>query len=71
MLFGINVGGAKAWFEYDGTMQFTPTCRRSVSRALDENNNVVTIVIPQAQVLGVPDAGTRARFPMSTATRAC
>ena len=55
MLFGINVGYKKAWFEYDGTMQLGVDVSKARIEGPDENN-VVTIVIPQAQVLGVPDA---------------
>ena len=55
MLFGINVGYKKAWFEYDGTMQLGVDVSKVRIEGPDENN-VVTIVIPQAQVLGVPDA---------------
>lgn len=55
MLFGINVGYKKAWFEYDGTVQLgVDVSKVDVSRP--DENNVVTITVPNAQVLGQPQA---------------
>lgn len=55
VLFGINVGYKKAWFEYDGRV----TLGVDVSKvSVDEPNadGVVVVHIPNAQVLGLPDA---------------
>ncbi|MGN8840661.1 DUF4230 domain-containing protein [Collinsella sp. HCP3S3_A7] len=55
MLFGINVGYKKAWFEYDGTVQLgVDVSKVDVSRP--DENNVVTITVPNAQILGQPQA---------------
>lgn len=55
MLFGINVGYKKAWFEYDGTVQLgVDVAKVDVSKP--DENNVVTITVPNAQVLGQPQA---------------
>lgn len=55
MLFGINVGYKKAWFEYDGTVQLGVDVAK-VNVSEPDENNVVTITVPNAQVLGQPQA---------------
>lgn len=55
MLFGINVGYKKAWFEYDGSLSLGVDVSK-VKITGPDSNNVVTISIPKAQVLGLPDA---------------
>lgn len=55
MLFGINVGYKKAWFEYDGTVQLGVDVSK-VDVSKPDENNVVTITVPNAQVLGQPQA---------------
>lgn len=55
ILFGINVGYKKAWFEYDGSVQIGIDVSQ-VKISEPDANNVVTISIPRAQVLGAPDA---------------
>ena len=55
MLFGINVGYKKAWFEYDGKVELGVDVSKVKIEGPDANN-VVTITIPKAQVLGLPDA---------------
>lgn len=55
MLFGINVGYKKAWFEYDGKVELGVDVSKVKIEGPDVNN-VVTITIPKAQVLGLPDA---------------
>ena len=55
MLFGINVGYKKAWFEYDGTVQLGVDVSKVRIDGPDANN-VVTITVPNAQVLGQPQA---------------
>lgn len=55
MLFGINVGYKKAWFEYDGTLNLGVDVSKVKIEGPDLNN-VVTITIPKIQVLGLPDA---------------
>lgn len=55
MLFGINVGYKKAWFEYDGTLNLGVDVSKIKIEGPDLNN-VVTITIPKIQVLGLPDA---------------
>ena len=55
MLFGINVGYKKAWFEYDGTVQLGVDVSK-VKISNPNENNVVTITVPGAQVLGQPQA---------------
>lgn len=55
ILFGINVGYKKAWFEYDGSVQIGIDVSK-VKISEPDANNVVTISIPRAQVLGAPDA---------------
>lgn len=55
ILFGINIGYKKAWFEYDGKL----TVGVDVSRVKIEGpdaNGIVTITVPDAEVLGLPDA---------------
>lgn len=55
ILFGINVGYKKAWFEYDGKVQLGIDVSKVKIDGPDANN-VVSITIPKAQVLGIPDA---------------
>lgn len=55
VLFGINIGYKKAWFEYEGSLTLGVDVSKVRVDGPDENG-VVTIAIPQAQVLGVPDA---------------
>ena len=55
MLFGINVGYKKAWFEYDGTVQLGVDVSKVRIDGPDANN-VVTITVPNAQVIGQPQA---------------
>ncbi len=55
ILFGINVGYKKAWFEYDGKVQLGIDVSKVKIDGPDANN-LVTITIPRAQVLGIPDA---------------
>ena len=55
ILFGINVGYKKAWFEYDGTLNLGIDVSKVKIEGPDANG-VVTITIPDAQVLGLPDA---------------
>lgn len=53
IIFGINVGYKKAWFEYDGSVELGVDISRVRIEGPD-TNNVVTIAIPDAQVLGIP-----------------
>lgn len=55
ILFGINVGYKKAWFEYDGTLNLGIDVSKVKIEGPDANG-VVTITIPDAQVIGLPDA---------------
>ncbi|WP_165248992.1 DUF4230 domain-containing protein [Adlercreutzia sp. ZJ141] len=55
MLFGINVGYKKAWFEYDGKITIGIDASK-VSIEAPDANGLVIIHIPNAQVLGLPDA---------------
>lgn len=55
ILFGINVGYKKAWFEYDGKVQLGIDVSKVKIDGPDANN-VVTISIPDVHVLGIPDA---------------
>lgn len=55
ILFGINVGYKKAWFEYDGKVQLGIDVSKVKIDGPDASN-VVSITIPKAQVLGIPDA---------------
>lgn len=55
ILFGINVGYKKAWFEYDGTINLGVDVSKVKVEGPDANG-VVTITVPNAQVLGLPDA---------------
>lgn len=55
MLFGINVGYKKAWFEYVGTVQLGVDVSKVRIDGPDANN-VVTITVPNAQVIGQPQA---------------
>lgn len=54
IIFGINVGYKKAWFEYDGKIKIGIDVSR-VRIDGPDRNGVVTIAIPDAQVLGLPD----------------
>lgn len=53
-LFGINFDYKKAWFEYDGTVQLGIDVSK-VSIEGPSRDNVVTITVPEAQVLGTPE----------------
>lgn len=53
IIFGINVGYKKAWFEYDGSVRLGVDVSQVKIEGPD-TNNVVTIVVPEAQVLGIP-----------------
>lgn len=55
MLFGINETYKKAWFEYDGKVQLGIDAAKVKIDGPDANN-VVTITVPKAQVLGTPEA---------------
>lgn len=56
ILFGLaNLDYKKAWFEYDGTVKLGIDVNKVVVGDPDENG-VVTVAIPQAEVLGEPDA---------------
>ena len=56
ILFGLaNLDYAKAWFEYDGTVELGIDVNKVTVSDPDENG-VVTVAIPQAEVLGEPDA---------------
>ena len=55
MLFGINLDYKKAWFEYDGKVQLGIDVSKVRIDGPDANN-VVTITVPKAQVLGTPEA---------------
>ncbi|WP_296012569.1 DUF4230 domain-containing protein [uncultured Adlercreutzia sp.] len=55
LIFGINVGYKKAWFEYDGTVSLGVDASK-VSIAGPNSQGVVTITVPDAQVLGYPSA---------------
>ncbi|NHM16470.1 DUF4230 domain-containing protein [Eggerthellaceae bacterium zg-887] len=54
ILFGINVGYKKAWFEYDGIVNLGVDVEK-VEISDPDANGVVTIAVPDAQVLGLPD----------------
>jgi hypothetical protein len=53
VLFGINVGYKKAWFEYDGSIELGIDASK-VEVSKPDANGVVTISVPNAQVLGDP-----------------
>ncbi len=53
ILFGINVGYKKAWFEYDCKVTLGIDVSKVKIEGPDQNN-VVTIYIPEAQVIGLP-----------------
>lgn len=55
MLFGINLDYKKAWFEYDGKVQLGIDVSKVKIDGPDANN-VVTIAVPKARVLGTPEA---------------
>lgn len=55
LLFGINIGYKKAWFEYDGSVKLGIDASK-VKIEQPDSNNVVTITIPEAQVIGLPEA---------------
>lgn len=54
ILFGINVGYKKAWFEYDGIVKLGVDTTKVKIEGPDENGLVV-ITMPKAQVLGLSD----------------
>ncbi len=54
ILFGINVGYKKAWFEYDSIVTLGVDVKK-VKISGPNENGVVTIAVPDAQVLGLPD----------------
>lgn len=49
-----NMGYRKLWYEYDGTVRVGIDAKQVVISQPDENN-VVSITVPQAQVVGQPD----------------
>lgn len=53
IIFGINVGYKKAWFEYDGSVKLGVDVSQVRIEGPDASN-VVTIFVPEAQVLGIP-----------------
>lgn len=53
VLFGINVGYKKAWFEYDGSVELGIDASK-VKVGEPDANGVVTISIPNAHILGDP-----------------
>ena len=55
MLFGISMGYKKAWFEYEGTVQLGVDVNKVRIDGPDANNTV-RITVPEAQVLGQPQA---------------
>lgn len=55
VLFGINVGYKKAWFEYDGKVVLGIDVSK-VSIEDPDENGVVVVHIPDAQIIGLPDA---------------
>lgn len=54
VLFGINVGYKKAWFEYDGRIRLGVDVSKVRIEGPDADG-VVSITVPDAQVLGEPD----------------
>ena len=55
VLFGINVGYKKAWFEYDGKVDLGVDVSK-VSIDEPDADGIVVVHIPNAQVIGLPDA---------------
>ena len=53
IIFGINVGYKKAWFEYDGIVELGVDVSQVRIEGPDASN-VVTVFVPEAQVLGIP-----------------
>lgn len=53
VLFGINIGYKKAWFEYDGIIELGIDASK-VNIDDPDANGVVVITIPGAQVIGTP-----------------
>ncbi len=53
IIFGINVGYKKAWFEYDGSVKLGVDVSRVRIEGPDAGN-VVTVSVPDAQVIGTP-----------------
>ena len=53
IIFGINVGYKKAWFEYDGSVELGVDVSQVRIEGPDASN-VVTVFVPEAQVLGIP-----------------
>lgn len=54
IIFGINVGYKKVWFEYDGKIKVGVDASK-VKVSGPDSSGVVTIAIPDAEVLGLPD----------------
>lgn len=54
IIFGINVGYKKVWFEYDGRIKVGIDASKVKVDGPDPNG-VVTIAVPDAEVLGLPD----------------
>ncbi len=54
IIFGINVGYKKVWFEYDGRIKVGIDASKVKVDGPDPNG-IVTIAIPEAEVLGLPD----------------
>lgn len=50
----LNMGYRKLWYEYGGTVRIGIDAKKVVISQPDENN-VVSITVPQAQVVGQPD----------------
>lgn len=50
----INIGEKNMWFEYDGTVKMGFNIEK-VSVSSPDLNNVVTITIPEVEILGHPD----------------
>lgn len=55
ILFGLKINYKKAWFEYDGKVKVGIDVSQVKIEGPDANN-VVTISIPKAQIIGTPDA---------------
>lgn len=53
IIFGINVGYKKAWFEYDGSVELGIDVSQVRIEGPDADN-VVTVTMPEVRVLGIP-----------------
>lgn len=53
IIFGINVGYKKAWFEYDGSVELGIDVSQVRIEGPDASG-VVSVFIPEAKVLGIP-----------------